>query len=127
MTKSFRPICHFHHDHHIKFTALFDPSVKYQLIELYGLNCYTETNEGLLFEFMFTNRDYLVTWLLGFGSMVKVLEPEYIAEDIRRAAKIFYRYTNNTTDVTIRSDPVVLCCNVTDNTIRSDPVVLLKT
>jgi len=78
---------------HIKFAALFDPSVKYQLIEHYGLNCYTETNEGLLFEFMFTNRDYLVAWLLGFGSMVKVLEPDYIAEDIQRTAKnILSRY-----------------------------------
>jgi len=78
---------------HIKFVALFDPSVKYQLIEHYGLNCYTETDEGLLFEFMFTNRDYLASWLLGFGSMVKVLEPDYIAEDIQRAAEnILSRY-----------------------------------
>ena len=77
----------------IRFVALFDLSAKYQLIELYGLNCYTETKDGLLFEFSFTNRDYLVSWLLGFGSRVKVLEPAYIAEDIQRAAEnILSRY-----------------------------------
>jgi len=71
----------------IKFVALFDPSVKYQLIEIYGLNSFTETNRGLLFEFGFTNREFLVSWLLGFGSKVKVLEPDYIVEDLKAAAE----------------------------------------
>ena len=71
----------------IKLVALFDPSVKYQLIEIYGLNCFTETGEGLLFEFGFTNRDFLVGWLLGFGGKVKVLAPETIAEDLKAAAE----------------------------------------
>ncbi|MCL2055085.1 MAG: YafY family transcriptional regulator [Oscillospiraceae bacterium] len=77
----------------IKLTALFDPSAKYQLIENYGLNCFTETDEGLLFKFGFTNRDYLVSWLLSFGGNVKVLEPDYIAEDLKAAAeKILENY-----------------------------------
>jgi predicted DNA-binding transcriptional regulator YafY len=71
----------------IKLVALFDPSVKYQLIETYGLNCYTETKDGLLFEFGFSNRDFLMNWLLGFGDKVKVLEPSDIIEDIKSAAK----------------------------------------
>ena len=77
----------------IKLVALFDRSEKYKLIESYGLNCYTETSEGLLFRFGFTNRDYLINWLLGFGCKVKVLEPLDIAEDIKKEAeKILSRY-----------------------------------
>jgi len=70
-----------------KLVALFDSSEKYQLIESYGLDCYEVTNEGLRFEIGFTNRDYLITWLLGFGGKVKVLEPKEIADEIQRAAK----------------------------------------
>ena len=71
----------------IKFVAMFDPSVKYQLIEIYGLDCFTETDEGILFEFGFTNREFLVGWLLGFGGKVKVLAPDYIVEDLKAAAE----------------------------------------
>jgi len=77
----------------IKLTALFDPSVKYQIIETYGLDCFTETNEGLLFELGFSNRDFLIGWLLGFGDKVKVLEPSDIVEDLKTAVKnILSRY-----------------------------------
>ena len=73
--------------------ALFNFSEKYKLIEQYGLDCYTETDDGLRLEIGFTNREYLVGWLLAFGGKVKVLEPEYIAEDLRTAAKnILSRY-----------------------------------
>ena len=77
----------------INLVALFDSSVKYKLIESYGLNCYTETENGLLFEFGFMNRDFLMEWLLGFGEKVKVLEPNDIADDIKTAAeKILSQY-----------------------------------
>jgi len=82
---------HFSDD--IPFAAIFDPSVKYQLIDSYGLDCFTETDDGLLFEFGFTNRDYLIGWLLGFGDKVKVLEPLDIVEGLQTAAKnILERY-----------------------------------
>ena len=71
----------------MKLVALFDPSVKYQVIETYGLNCCTDTNEGLLFETEFSNREYMLGWLLGFGSKVKVLEPKGIAHEIRCIAE----------------------------------------
>jgi predicted DNA-binding transcriptional regulator YafY len=77
----------------IKLVALFEPSVKYQLIDSYGLNCFTETKDGLLFEIGFTNRDYLIGWLLSFGGKVKVLEPQDIAEGIQTVAEnILSRY-----------------------------------
>ena len=70
-----------------KLVAIFAQSVKYQLIETYGLHCYTETDEGLRLEIGFTNHDYLISWLLGFGDKVKVLEPVNIAESIKAVAK----------------------------------------
>lgn len=70
-----------------KLVALFDPTQKHRLIESYGLHCYEETVAGLRFQIQFTKRDYMLTWLLGFGSKVKVLEPEYIVEDLKAAAE----------------------------------------
>jgi len=77
----------------IKLIALFDPSEKYRLIETYGMDCYTETDGGLRLEIGFTNRDYLISWLLGFGEKVKVLEPKDITDGIKNAAeKILEQY-----------------------------------
>jgi len=76
---------HFNDD--IKLVALFDKSVKYQLIETYGLDCYSETPEGLRLEIGYTNRNYMISWLLGFGDKVRVLEPLDIATAIQTAAK----------------------------------------
>ena len=71
----------------IKLVAIFDKCAKYQLIESYGKDCFYETAEGLHFEFGFTNRSYIISWLLSFGGKVKVLEPKDIACDIKQAAK----------------------------------------
>ena len=70
-----------------KLVALFDPSAKYQLIEAYGLNCYEATAKGLRFEIMFNKREYILSWLLGFGGKVKVLEPDFIVDDLKAAAE----------------------------------------
>ena len=73
--------------------ALFDKSAKYQLIEAYGLDCYHETGEGLHFEIGFSNKGYMISWLLSFGNKVKVLEPDHIASEIQSIAKnILSRY-----------------------------------
>ena len=77
----------------IKLEAVFDPSVRYRLIETYGPDCFTEMADGLFFEFGFTNREYLISWLLGFGGMVKVLSPVSIIEGLKAAAEdILGRY-----------------------------------
>ncbi|MDR0294124.1 MAG: YafY family transcriptional regulator [Oscillospiraceae bacterium] len=70
-----------------KLVALFTPSERYKLVESYGLNCYTETADGLRIEIGFTNKDYIISWLLGFGGKVRVLEPEEIAQGVRAAAQ----------------------------------------
>ena len=70
-----------------RLVALFDPSVRYQLIEEYGLSGYTETAEGLRLEVGFTNRGFIKGWLMGFGEKVRVIEPCDLAEDIRKTAE----------------------------------------
>lgn len=77
-----------------KLVALFAPSVRYQLIEAYGLNCYTEVENGLLrLEIGYTNHAFTLSWILGFGDKAKVLEPIEMAEDIKRIAEnILERY-----------------------------------
>lgn len=74
--------------------ALFDPSVRYQLIETYGPHCYTETKEGFLrLEIGYTNREYTISWLLGFGEKAKILEPFDMAMEIKEiAGKIYQNY-----------------------------------
>ena len=67
--------------------AIFDPSAKYQLIESYGHDSFYETTEGLHFQIGYTNRDYMLSWLLGFGDKVRVLAPEDMADEIRKIAK----------------------------------------
>jgi len=74
----------------IKLVAVFDPSEKYRLVESYAPDSFTETPDGLRFEFGFTGMDYLVSWLLGFGDKVKVLEPANVAENIRDTAKKYF-------------------------------------
>jgi len=76
---------HFVDDIHL--AALFNHAEKYRLIDSYGPDGFHETEEGLYFEFPFTNRGHLVSWLLSFGANVKVLKPLYIVDDIRTAAK----------------------------------------
>jgi len=71
----------------IKLAAIFDKSVRYQLIEAHGLDCYYETDEGLHFEMDYTNRSYLISWLLGFGNKVKVIAPQDIVTEIKEIAK----------------------------------------
>jgi predicted DNA-binding transcriptional regulator YafY len=76
-----------------KLIALFDKSVKYLLIESYGLKSFRETDDGLYFEVGYTNQSYIVGWLLSFGDNVKVLEPTELAAEIQTTAKnIYSRY-----------------------------------
>lgn len=77
----------------IRLVALFDPSEKYQLIDAYGPDCFTVTEDGLLLEIGFTNASYAIQWLLGFGGRVQVIEPVEIAQAVQTAAQdILERY-----------------------------------
>jgi len=77
--------------HHI--TILFDKSVRYRLIEDYGLRCYEETDESLLFSLDYTNQEYIFSWILGFGDKAELLAPEETRTEFAvLARKISARY-----------------------------------
>ena len=71
----------------INLVAVFDHSEKYRIIETYGFDCFTESSEGVRVEIGFTNRDFMISWLLGFGGKVRVLEPVDVVKDIQAAAR----------------------------------------
>ena len=71
----------------IKLVAMFNFSEKYRLMETYGADSYKETADGLRLEIGFTNKDYIISWLLGFGDKVKVLEPKWMVEAIHDIAR----------------------------------------
>ncbi len=62
----------------IHLVAEFDTSQKYRLIEDYGIECIKNENEKIIFEFDFTNEDYLLSWIMGFGDKVTILSPDNI-------------------------------------------------
>ncbi|MDE6064130.1 MAG: YafY family transcriptional regulator, partial [Lachnospiraceae bacterium] len=59
----------------IKVKALFSNDSKWRLIQEFGVHCFTEEEDGsLLFKADYTDKEYLLSWLLSFGAKVKVLE-----------------------------------------------------
>lgn len=68
----------------IQAVVLFDGSAKYRLIEEYGLSSFTSTFDGKLrFSFPFTNRDYLLSWILSFGEKAELIEPKELRPIMR--------------------------------------------
>lgn len=62
-------------------SAIYDPSVKYKLVEEYGHTCFTEREDGKLYtEWGFTTKEGAVEWFLGFGNKVKILGPPEMVE-----------------------------------------------
>ena len=61
---------------------LFDKSVRFHLIEKYGPNCYEEQDEGLLSTLEYTNKAYIISWILGYGDLAEVLHPPEIRKEL---------------------------------------------
>ena len=61
---------------------------KYKLIDEYGINCYSEKENGMLyFETYFTSYNELLLWVQSFGDGIKVIEPECLRKDLLEKAK----------------------------------------
>ena len=72
----------------IKVKALFLPDMKWRLVEEFGPQCFTETDDGrLLFTADYTDMDNLLSWLLTFGAKAEVLEPTEVRDKIRHIAE----------------------------------------
>ena len=65
-------------------TAIYDPSVKYRLVEEYGPNCFTVMEDGRLYtKWGFTDPNRAISWFLGFGDQVVVTDPPEFVEKMR--------------------------------------------
>ncbi len=72
----------------IKVKALFTPDMKWRLVEEFGPQCFTESDDGrLIFTADYTDMENLVTWLMTFGAKAEVLEPAEVRDIIRRNAE----------------------------------------
>jgi predicted DNA-binding transcriptional regulator YafY len=66
---------------------LYDKSVRFQLIETYGLSCYEECDDGLLLSLEYANRDYIISWILSLGEKSRVIEPPEAVSEFAETAK----------------------------------------
>ena len=70
-----------------KVKAIFHPSMKWHLIEEYGIESFAEMPDGkLLFEHDYADEESLLAWMLSCREKVTVLEPESIRKELFRIA-----------------------------------------
>ena len=68
----------------VKVKALFDPDVKWRLVDEFGPDSFTETKDGrILFTSDFLDPESLLTWFMTFGEKAEVIEPADLREKMR--------------------------------------------
>ena len=71
----------------IVLKALFDPDMKWRLVEEFGPDCYEVQEDGrLLLIKDYADIDNLTMWMLTFGDKVEVIEPEEVRERLKKMA-----------------------------------------
>lgn len=64
--------------------AVFSKKVWYRLVDEYGPHSLTELDDGgLHFKRGFINYEYMKSWILGYGTDVKVLKPQRLINDLK--------------------------------------------
>lgn len=77
---------------HYQLTGLCEPELLWKLTEEYGSNCFQAQKDGRLkFRLGFTNRDYMISWILGMGAQVEILEPEDLRQELAAISKQIYQ------------------------------------
>lgn len=72
----------------IKVKAVFEPQMRWRLLEEFGSKCFEEQGDGkLLFHCEYTDEESMLQWLLTFRDQVKVLEPEKIRGELLKIAE----------------------------------------
>jgi len=70
------------------YEVLFDRSVKYRLVEDYGPDSFDIKEDGLLhFSGGYSNREFIVSWLLSFGDKAQVISPQSLVNEMREISK----------------------------------------
>jgi predicted DNA-binding transcriptional regulator YafY len=66
----------------VEVTAEFDQSMKWRLIEEFGINSFSENADGsLLMNVGWSDQESLFSWLLGFRDCVRIIEPVEYQKD----------------------------------------------
>lgn len=72
----------------IRVKALFEPEMKWRLMEKFGPGCFEVQKDGrLLFRMDYADEDALTGWLLTFGDRAEVLEPVSVKKRLLETAK----------------------------------------
>lgn len=72
----------------ISVKAVFEPEMKWRLIEEYGIDSFFQREDGKLqFQFYFHDEENLFSWLLSFGDKAELLEPEELREHMKHVAE----------------------------------------
>ncbi|MDE6949615.1 MAG: WYL domain-containing protein, partial [Lachnospiraceae bacterium] len=69
----------------VRVKALIDGDCKWRLVEEFGMDCFTELEDGrLLFQADYTDEENLITWLLSFREKAEIVEPLKLREELHR-------------------------------------------
>lgn len=68
--------------------AIIQPEYKWRLVEEYGLDSFTEQQDGtLLFSFGFSDKTSIICWIASFGEGAELLEPKEFRRDMLEFAE----------------------------------------
>lgn len=63
--------------------AVFDSSVKWRLIDEFGVESFTEQEDGtLLFRTKYSDEDYFLGWILTFGDKAELIQPAELRKEL---------------------------------------------
>lgn len=72
----------------IKVKAVFQPEMRWRLVEEFGPHCFEIQSDGtLLFFSEYTDKNNLIDWILTFRDQVEVLEPKEIRQELLKIAE----------------------------------------
>lgn len=67
----------------IDVEAVFEPDMKWRLVEEFGMESFTEQEDGRLkFSFGFADKENLFGWLLSFGDKVELIKPTELRREL---------------------------------------------
>lgn len=68
-----------------RIQAVYDPSVKYRLVEEYGPDSFVVQADGTLYtDWGFSTQEGALAWFLGFGTKVRILGPDEMVQRMRK-------------------------------------------